>query len=62
MLEEPPAPGRWMLTNMGFALEAVDESSADGALSELEMTGRSREDVDRAERDDTTDRPEVRGA
>jgi len=51
-----------MLTNMGFALEAVDESSADGALSELEMTGRSREDVDRAERDDTTDRPEVRGA
>lgn len=62
MLEEPLAPGRWMLSNMGFALEAVDESSADGALSGLEMMGRSREDADRAERDDTTERAEVRGA
>ncbi|MCW2779871.1 MAG: hydrogenase assembly chaperone hypC/hupF [Marmoricola sp.] len=53
MLDEAPEPGSWVLIHMGFALEVVDESAADGALSGLEMMGRARED---------SDEPEVRGA
>ncbi len=52
MLDEPPAVGDWVLIHMGFALEVVDETAANEALSGLEMMGRAR---------DTTG-PEARGA
>lgn len=44
MLDEPPAPGSWILIHMGFALEVVDEAEAQEAMSGLEMMGQARED------------------
>ena len=44
MLDEPPAPGDWMLIHMGFAMELVDAAQAEEALSGLEMMGRPRDD------------------
>lgn len=44
MLDEPPAPGDWMLIHMGFAMELVDAAQAEAALSGLEMMGRPRDD------------------
>lgn len=43
MLEAPPVAGDWVLVHMGFALEVVDETRADQALSGLELMGRPRE-------------------
>lgn len=40
MLEEPVAPGDWIMIHLGFAVEVVDEAEADKALSGLEMMGR----------------------
>jgi len=45
MLEEgPPSPGDWVLIHMGFAIERVDQTRAEEAMSGLELLGRSRED------------------
>ena len=44
MLDEPPAPGDWMLIHMGFAMELIDAAQAEEALSGLELMGRPRDD------------------
>lgn len=46
MLEEPVAPGDWVLIHLGFAVELIDQAAAERALSGLEMMGRER-DTDR---------------
>src|SRR5690349_1327599 len=43
MLDQPPAPGEWVLIHMGFALEVIDEAAARQAMSGLELMGRPRE-------------------
>lgn len=43
MLDEPPAPGAWILIHMGFAMEVIDADEAERALSGLEMMGRPRD-------------------
>ncbi|WP_248579613.1 HypC/HybG/HupF family hydrogenase formation chaperone [Nocardioides sp. InS609-2] len=43
MLDDPPATETWVLINMGFALETVDEVAAAEAMSGLEMVGRERD-------------------
>ncbi|HET6627163.1 MAG TPA: HypC/HybG/HupF family hydrogenase formation chaperone [Nocardioidaceae bacterium] len=43
MLETPPAPDDWILIHMGFAMEVIDRTKADQALSGLEMMGQARE-------------------
>jgi hydrogenase expression/formation protein HypC len=44
MLEEMDVqPGEWVLIHMGFAVERIDESRADTAMSGLEMMGRERD-------------------
>lgn len=44
MLEEiDVVPGEWVLIHMGFALERIDETRAQAAMSGLEMMGRARE-------------------
>jgi hydrogenase maturation protein HypF len=40
MLEEPPAPGQWVLIHVGFAVACVDEDEAARALEGLELMGR----------------------
>ena len=42
MLEQPVAPGDWIMIHLGFAVEVVEEEEADRALSGLEMMGRPR--------------------
>ena len=42
MLEEPPAPGDWVLIHMGFAVEAIDEAAARTALGGLQLMGSGR--------------------
>lgn len=32
MLEERPSPGDWLLVHVGFAVERIDEASAQAAL------------------------------
>ncbi len=46
MLDDPPAPGDWILIHMGFALELIDAAKAEEALSGLEMMGQERDDVE----------------
>ncbi|MDP3891816.1 HypC/HybG/HupF family hydrogenase formation chaperone [Nocardioides sp.] len=36
-------PGQWVLIHMGFALESIDETAAEKAMSGLEMMGQNRE-------------------
>jgi hydrogenase assembly chaperone HypC/HupF len=43
LLDEPPEAGDWVLIHMGFAVELVDESTADQAMAGLEMMGRPRD-------------------
>jgi hydrogenase maturation protein HypF len=43
MLDQPPAPGEWVLIHMGFALEVIDEAAARQAMSGLELMGRPRD-------------------
>src|SRR5690348_1460546 len=43
MLDQPPAPGAWVLIHMGFALEVIDEAAARRAMSGLELMGRPRD-------------------
>jgi hydrogenase assembly chaperone HypC/HupF len=43
MLDEPPAPGQWVLIHMGFAVELTDAAGAEQAMSGLEMMGRPRD-------------------
>lgn len=50
MLEEPLAPGEWVLIHMGFAVELVTAEAAERALSGLEMMGRARDEVDVGDR------------
>ncbi len=38
-------PGQWILIHMGFAMELIDETAADKAMSGLEMMGRERDPV-----------------
>jgi len=42
LLDEPPAPGQWVLIHMGFAVELTDAEGAEQAMSGLELMGRSR--------------------
>ncbi len=39
MLDQPPAPGQWVLIHVGFAVEAVDADTAAKALAGLRMMG-----------------------
>jgi hydrogenase assembly chaperone HypC/HupF len=43
LLDEPPAPGQWVLIHMGFAVETTDAAGAERAMSGLELMGRARE-------------------
>ena len=43
ILDEPPAPGQWVLIHMGFAVETTDAAGAEQAMSGLELMGRPRE-------------------
>jgi hydrogenase assembly chaperone HypC/HupF len=45
LLEEPPAPGQWVLLHMGFAVETTDAAGAEQAMTGLEMMGRSRDEA-----------------
>ncbi len=40
MLEQPPAPGQWVLIHLGFAVEVIDQAGADKAMSGLRLMGR----------------------
>jgi hydrogenase assembly chaperone HypC/HupF len=42
LLDEPPAPGQWVLIHMGMALELTDADGAEQAMSGLELMGRAR--------------------
>jgi hydrogenase assembly chaperone HypC/HupF len=44
LLDEPPAPGQWVLVHMGFAVETTDEAGAEQAMAGLELMGRPRAD------------------
>jgi hydrogenase assembly chaperone HypC/HupF len=44
LLDEPPAPGQWVLIHMGFAVELTDPAGAEAAMSGLELVGRPRDD------------------
>ncbi len=46
MLEEKPVAGDWILIHMGFALELIDETKAEEAITGLEMMGQAREDAE----------------
>jgi hydrogenase assembly chaperone HypC/HupF len=46
LLDEPPAPGQWVLIHMGFAVELTDADGADRAMSGLELMGRPRDGGD----------------
>ena len=41
MLEDPVAPGDWVLIHLGFAVEVIDQDGAERALSGLELMGRA---------------------
>ena len=43
ILETPPNLGDWILIHMGFAMEVIDESRAEQALTGLETMGRPRD-------------------
>jgi hydrogenase assembly chaperone HypC/HupF len=45
LLDEPPAPGQWVLLHMGFAVETTDAGGAEQAMTGLEMMGRSRDEA-----------------
>jgi hydrogenase assembly chaperone HypC/HupF len=45
LLDEPPAPGQWVLIHMGMALELTDADGAEQAMSGLELMGRTRDDA-----------------
>ena len=42
MLDEPPAPGAWVLLHLGFAVELIDAVEASRALHGLELVGQAR--------------------
>ena len=46
LLDEPPAPGQWVLIHMGMALEITDAAGAEQAMDGLELVGRPRDDPD----------------
>ncbi len=48
MLDEPPAPGQWVLIHVGFAVEAVDADTAAKALAGLQMMGSGEPTEERA--------------
>jgi hydrogenase expression/formation protein HypC len=39
-------PGQWVLIHMGFAVERVDEATAEQAMTGLELMGRQRGPAD----------------
>ena len=43
LLDEPPAPGQWVLIHMGMAVELTDPAGAEQAMSGLELMGRPRD-------------------
>jgi hydrogenase maturation protein HypF len=45
MLDEPPAPGDWVLIHVGFAVSVVDEAEAARARSGLELMGRPADEA-----------------
>lgn len=49
MLDAPPRAGEMILIHMGFAMEVIDATKAEEALSGLEMMGRAREPADQSE-------------
>ena len=42
LLDQPPAPGQWVLIHMGFAVELTDPAGAEEAMAGLELMGRPR--------------------
>jgi hydrogenase assembly chaperone HypC/HupF len=44
LLDEPPAPGQWVLVHMGFAVGTTDAAGAEQAMAGLELMGRPRSD------------------
>ncbi len=42
--DEPPAPGDWVLIDVGFALSKIDEEEAASALAFLEGIGQAYAD------------------
>jgi hydrogenase maturation protein HypF len=46
MLENPVAPGDWVLIHLGFAVEIIDQERAETALTGLELLGRERDGSD----------------
>ena len=44
LLQDPPAPGEWVLIHVGFALSKIDEQEAAAALEYLEGIGQAYED------------------
>jgi hydrogenase assembly chaperone HypC/HupF len=45
LLDEPPAPGQWVLIHMGMALELTDADGAEQAMSGLELMGHARDEA-----------------
>ncbi len=40
MLDEPPAPGQWVLIHMGLAVDRLSAEAAEEAMRGLELMGR----------------------
>ena len=44
LIEEPLAPGDWVLIHVGFALSRIDEADAQATLDLLEQAGQAYQD------------------
>ena len=44
LLQDPPAPGEWVLIHVGFALSKIDEHEAAAAMEFLEGIGQAYDD------------------
>jgi hydrogenase assembly chaperone HypC/HupF len=40
---DPPAPGKWVLIHMGFAVDLVSAEAAEEAMRGLDLMGRPRD-------------------
>ena len=44
LIDDPPAPGDWVLIHVGFAMSKIDEVEAKAAMEFLETIGQAYED------------------
>jgi hydrogenase expression/formation protein HypC len=44
LIDDPPAPGDWVLIHVGFAMSKIDEVEAKTAMEFLETIGQAYED------------------